>query len=284
MTSGTSATSKIISASNFGVTGGHIPTLGVASTNGVAAARVIGRVGDTPNLALPPPKVESPATISVMTSDKRNYSKKMMDSMDFSIPPPGLPGLVPPGPPPAFDAPPPTFEAPPPTLVPPGIPPPALGEFVGDDPFGCNYEGYEPTQEVQWSLPPPAESFHPPAGDVPPGDPTYEDRDRDVWGRGRTSRDKSPTPRTYDRRQDFGERDRQRRRRSRSRSRERSRERYDRYRDRDREKRDRERRRSRSRSPRSPSGSDRHKHKKSKKEKRDDRRDKVEVKKEKDDE
>jgi hypothetical protein len=217
-----------------------------------------------------------------MTSDKRNYSKKVIENIDFSVPPPGIPGLVPPAPPPAFDNPPPTFDAPPPTLIPPGIPPVAMGDFVGDDPFGYNYEGYEPTQESQWSLPPPAESFHHSGADVPPGDPTYEERDRDAWGRNRTSRDKSPTPRSYERRPEYADRDR-RRRRSRSRSPDRSRERYDRYRDRDREKRERERRRSRSRSPRSPSGSDRHKHKKNKKDKRDDRREKVDIKKEKED-
>ena len=260
----------------------QIPTLGIASANGLTN-RIASRVTSEQTVAplhQPPQAVDSPATISVMTSDKRNYPKKIMD---FSVPPPGIPGLIPPGPPPTFDNPPPNFDAPPPNLVPPGIlPPPPIAEFVGDDPFGYSYEGYEPTQESQWSLPPPAESFHPPSGDVPPGDPTYEDRDRDAWGRTAASRDKSPTPRSYERRQEYSDRDRRRRRsRTKSPDRPRDRDRYDRHRDRDREKRDRERRRSRSRSPRSPSGSDRHKHKKSKK---DRSRDKPDIKKEKDDE
>ena len=220
-------TSKIISSNTF--SGGQIPTLGVASSNGTSSNRIVSNLAAA--IHQPPPAipvVESPAPIAVMTSDKRNYStKKVIDTIDFSMPPPGLMPPGPPptfdGPPPVFDGPPPVFDGPPPILVPPGMLPPSIGEFVGDDPFGYNYGGYEPTQESQWSLPPPAESFHPPPGDVPPGDPSYEDRgDRDAWGRGRTSRDKSPTPRSYDRRPapaEYAERDGSSRRRRRSRSR-----------------------------------------------------------------
>jgi pre-mRNA 3'-end-processing factor FIP1 len=211
-------TPKIISSNTF--SGGHIPTLGVTSNNGTMGNRIISSIATS--IHKPPPAipvVESPAPIAVMTSDKRNYpAKKVMETIDFSMPPPGLAGLIPPGPPPTFDGPPPVFDGPPPSLMPPGMPPPLIGEFVGDDPFGYNYGGYEPTQESQWSLPPPAESFHPPPGDVPPGDPSYDDRgDRDAWGRGRSSRDKSPTPRSYDRRD--ADRDGSSRRRRRSRSR-----------------------------------------------------------------
>jgi hypothetical protein len=56
--------------------------------------------------SLPPPDVaaspDAVAPISVMTSDKRVYSKKVIDTIDFSVPPPGLvpPGIPPPGLPP----------------------------------------------------------------------------------------------------------------------------------------------------------------------------------------
>ena len=156
---------KIIPSSTF--SGGQIPTLGMASSNG-SANRIPTRVPDTTSvpppvvgLHQPPPVVASPASIAVMTSDKRIYSNKSV--MDFSVPPPGLSGIVPTGPPPTFDAPPPKFEGLPPGFVPPGIPPPPIGDFVVEDPFDFSggYVGYEPTQESQWSLPPPAESFHP---------------------------------------------------------------------------------------------------------------------------
>ena len=202
-------THKIIPTNQF--IGGHIPTLGVASNNVTSSNRTVAN-----SIHKPPPIVEPSTSIAVMTSDKRSYSNKI----DFSMPPPGLAGLIPPGPPPTFDGPPPVFDGPPPILVPPGIPPPPIGDFVGDDPFDYHYGGYEPTQESQWSLPPPAESFRPPPGDIPPGDPSYDDRgDREGWVRGRSSRDKSP--RSYERRAaaELAERDVSSRRRRRSRSR-----------------------------------------------------------------
>lgn len=207
-----SLNAKIISTSSF--SGGQIPTLGVSSlSNGTKANRIVPNIASS--IHQPPPAIpviNSSTPIAVMTSDKRNFSNKKV--VDFSVPPPGLASLIPSGPPSVFDG-------LPPSLIPPGIPPPPIGEFIGDDPFDYNYGGYEPTQESQWSLPPPAaESFHPPPGDVPPGDPTYDDRgDRDAWGR-RHSRDKSPTPRSYDRRAaEYAERDASSRRRRRSRSR-----------------------------------------------------------------
>jgi len=236
--------------------------------------------------------------IAVLTADKRDYSKKIIQNMDFSVPPPGM-------------------NVPPPSVPPPNFsaPPPASDDF---DPFAedqyDNYAGgYEPTQESQWVAPPSTYLGGGDNPDAPPGDAAYEDK-RDPWQRnGRRGSREDP------------ERDR-RRRRSRSRSRDRYRERdrrdrdrgidkdrergidkersidkdrgtdkdrergiekdrergvdkdreRDRRRDRDRDRdreRDRKRERSKSRSPRrdskSPSSSDRHKHKKSKREKRE---------------
>ena len=198
--------------------------------------------------------------IAVLTADKREYSKKMFDGVDFSRPPPGM-------------------NVPPPNIsVPPNFnaPPPAGEDFDAAEDNYDYYGGYEPTQESQWVAPPSAYGGDgpPPSGDAPPGDVGYDDK-RDPWqrnGQRRTSRE-SPG------------RDRKRRR-SRSRSRDReygSRYRSEReYRDRERE-RDRRRRRSRSRSrergvdrerkrsrsPRDSRSPSSHRHKKSKKDKRE---------------
>lgn len=203
------------------------------------------------------------STISVMTSDKREYSKKVIAEMDFSVPPPGIgpPGVPPPGIPPTIvSGPPPGFQPPP-------------DEFPADDPFGQgpDYDfysgGYEPTAENQWQAPPPGASsqqWSASDGDGPPGESgQYEDRG---WKR-RSSRDNS-RDRSASRSRSEYER---KRRRSRSRERgdryrERS-ERRDRDRDRDRE---REQRRSeRERREKSRSRSPSHRHKKSKKEKKE---------------
>jgi len=206
---------------------------------------------------------KSSSGIAVLTADKRDYSKKIIQNMDFSVPPPGM-------------------NVPPPSVPPPNFsaPPPGSDDFdpTGEDQFDYYGGGYEPTQESQWVAPPSTYLGSGDNPDAPPGDAAYEDK-RDPWQRNgrRTSRE-SPG------------RDR-RRRRSRSRSRDRYRERdrrdrerpergvdkdreRDRRRDRDRDReRDRKRDRSKSRSPRrdsrSPSSSDRHKHKKSKREKRE---------------
>lgn len=216
--------------------------------------------------------------IAVLTADKREYSKKLFDGVDFSRPPPGM-NVPPPNVnvPPNFNAPPPTGE-----------------DFDAAEDNYDYYGGYEPTQESQWVAPPSTYGGDgpPPSGDAPPGDVGYDDK-RDPWQRNgqqrRTSRE-SPS------------RDRKRRRtRSRSRDREYgSRYRAEReYRDRDRD-RDRRRRRSRSRSrergiererkrsrsPRDSRSPSSHRHKKSKKDKREksDHRDvKREVKEEPDD-
>jgi len=203
------------------------------------------------------------------TSDQRDFSKKMFEKMDFSVPPPGM-------------------NVPPPSIPPPNFsaPPPSSGEDfdpAAEDQYDYYGGGYEPTQESQWVAPPSTYvgGSHP-NSDAPPGDIAYDDK-RDPWQRNgqggsggrRTSRE-SPS------------RDRKRRR-SRSRSREhryresrdyrdsrrdrdperpRDRERRDRDRERDRD-RDRDRKRSRSpRDSRSPSTSS-HKHKKSKRDKRE---------------
>lgn len=205
--------------------------------------------------------------ISVLTADKRGYSRKIFDNVDFSVPPPGM--NVPPPSLPSHN-----FSAPPPTS----------DEFNAFEDENIYEGGYEPTQESQWVAPPSAYLGDRPANaDAPPGDAAFDDK-RDPWQR-------SNNGRRVSREADF--RDDRKRRRSRSRSRER----YDRYRDRDRERdrdrdrdrerdrdrdrdrgerssrrrsrsRDRSNRRSRSRSPRD-SRSPSHKHKKSKREKRD---------------
>ena len=70
-----------------------IPTLGGGGLKG----------GDKLDTTKPPPVPAAPAApdvptaISVMTSDKRTYSKKVMDgppppTIDFSVPPPGMTG------------------------------------------------------------------------------------------------------------------------------------------------------------------------------------------------
>lgn len=232
--------------------GGAIPTLGQGSKRHGDDHRGISNQS-------------SSSGIAVLTADKREYSKKIFDNIDFSVPPPGM-NVPPPSLPPNFSAPPPgdDFES-------------------HDDNYGDYYGGYEPTQDSQWVAPPSSyQGGGHPNSDAPPGDSAYDDK-RDPWQRnGRRSSRDSPS------------RDRKRRR-SRSRSRDRrdyrdyrDRRDRDRDRDRDRERRDREKRRnrSRSRSPRgsrSPSSSSRHK--KSKRDKREkseksDREIKTEVKEE----
>ncbi len=228
----------------------NISTVGAPPTSSSAPQRLPTVL----NRSVPPPSTQGsqatkdneesssgPAPIAVMTSDKRIYSKKVLENMDFSVPPPGLP---PPGiPPPTRAAPAGAFDGPPPSHE--------MVEYP-EDPFGHDYDsmysGYEPTMESQWSAPPPAAV----GGDAPPGDTSYEGCERDVW------RDRRRSSRDLDR----YERDRsdRKRRRSRSRSRE-SRYGRDRDRDRDREREKRRRERSRSRSP--------SRHKKSKKEKKE---------------
>lgn len=269
------------SSRNFEKThnGGSIPTLGQAPKRHHQ----------------PPPDLNSSAKtssgIAVLTADKREYSKKIFDTIDFSVPPPGLPH---------HSVPPPNFSAPPPTSEDFEAPPEEQYDYYG---------GYEPTQESQWVAPPSSYSV-PNSGDAPPGETEYYDK-RDPWqrngqrgsrespGRDRTKRRRSRSrsrdryreridrDRERDRRRE-GDRDRERdrerdrgdrekdRRREGDRDRERERgdrdrgERSDRDKDRERDK-ERKRDRSRSRSPReskSPSSSG-HKHKKSKREKRE---------------
>jgi len=246
--------------------GGTIPTLGNQGNKrlGASSSSDRDRAHDHRDRDHSIPSISnkpSSSGIAVLTADKREYSKKIFDNIDFSVPPPGMNVPPPSVPPPNFSAPPPGSDA----------------DFdpIAEDQYDY---GYEPTQESQWVAPPSSYlgGGANPNSDAPPGDTAYEDK-RDPWQRNgrRTSRE-SPG------------RDR-RRRRSRSRSRDRFRERDrrdrdrgdkdrgdrgDRRRDRDRDReRDRKRERSRSRSPRrdsrSPSSSDRHKHKKSKREKRE---------------
>lgn len=259
--------------------GGTIPTLGQGQ---------IKRLGPSSSDRhrdhnLPGSAEKTPSGIAVLTADKRDYSKKIIQNMDFSVPPPGMnvpPPTVPPGPPPNFSG-----------------PPPGADDF---DPFAedqyDNYAGgYEPTQESQWVAPPSTYLGGGDNPDAPPGDAAYEDK-RDPWQRngrrtsrespGRDRRRRRSRSRSRDRYRERDRRDRDRgidkerdrgidkeRERGVDKDRERDRRRDDRRdRDRDRE-RDRKRERSKSRSPRrdsrSPSSSDRHKHKKSKREKRE---------------
>jgi len=231
-----------------------IPTLGAPLKPKVEA-------GSKLDVSVPPPAATpEPSAISVMTHEKRTYSNKVMEKtgmgappqggppppggpggMDFSVPPPGgfsapPPGIPPPGlPPPGI---------PPPGIPPPGFPPPsgAPGEFdyaAGAPPeqppqhdyeFGGAYN--EPTQESQWSVPPPSFDgggppphggpppghLGPPPGDAPPGDAGYEGGgpDRDPWGQRDLRRDDRDDRRRRDYR-DYGG-DSRKRRRSRSRS------------------------------------------------------------------
>ena len=50
----------------------------------------------------------APSGISVLTADKRRYSQKIFNNMDFSVPPPGM------NVPPPTSIPPPNFQNPPP--------------------------------------------------------------------------------------------------------------------------------------------------------------------------
>ena len=109
----------------------------------------------------------APSGISVLTADKRRYSQKIFNNMDFSVPPPGM-------------------NVPPPTSIPPPNfqnPPPFTDENF--DAFEENYEGgYEPTQESQWVAPPSTYvGDRPPNSDAPPGDAAYDEKSRDPWQR-----------------------------------------------------------------------------------------------------
>ena len=154
----------------------------------------------------PPPSIQSTSTeshsatsnapsssgISVLTADKRGYSRKMFENMDFSRPPPGM-NVPPPNMPTNFSGPPPSDD------------------FDAMEENFDNFEGgYEPTQEHQWLAPPSAYMGDRPANsDAPPGDAAFDDK-RDPWQRNDGRRD-SRDANYHDRK----------RRRSRSRSRER---------------------------------------------------------------
>ena len=84
---------------------------------------------------------------------------------------------------------------PPPTIPPPGFqhphPPPEAFDYGEQHQHQPDYEfygsGYEPTQESQWSVPPPGFDGPPPQqpqhSDAPPGDAGYEGgAERDPWG------------------------------------------------------------------------------------------------------
>ena len=91
---------------------GAIPTLGAAKQPVKYHTPQIGQRGVIQSIGAKPEN----STISVMTSDKREYSKKVIAEMDFSVPPPGIgpPGVPPPGIPPAIvSGPPPGFQPPP---------------------------------------------------------------------------------------------------------------------------------------------------------------------------
>merc|ERR1719430_2114470 len=158
-------------------------------------------------------KKQEPAPISVMTSDKRIYSKKVLEGIDpanpsapttdFSLPPPGIP---PPGIPPPMNVPPPglpSMNVPPPGM---GAPPPNVAPS-GDFDFSHNDEnyedyyggGYEPTQESQWQVPPAyQDQTPPPNSDAPPGDTGYDEHksDADPWKNSRRPSRESPSHRT----------------------------------------------------------------------------------------
>lgn len=158
-------------------------------------------------------KKQEPAPISVMTSDKRIYSKKVLEGIDpanpsapttdFSLPPPGIP---PPGIPPPMNVPPPglpSMNVPPPGM---GAPPPNVAPS-GDFDFSHNDEnyedyyggGYEPTQESQWQIPPAyQDQTPPPNSDAPPGDTGYDEHksDADPWKNSRRPSRESPSHRT----------------------------------------------------------------------------------------
>lgn len=126
----------------------------------------------------PAPAPQQPTTISVMTSDKRVYSKKVLESsgmVDFSLPPPGMAtGGAMTMPPPGMGMPPPPFAGPPPSMVhplsmpPPGLhllPPPALGHH--------HHLGAPPGGEFgAYGAPPPAPGI---GGPPPPLMPEVDD-------------------------------------------------------------------------------------------------------------
>jgi len=236
------------------VMSGTIPTVGGGDGKGYVKKPAI-----VSTLPTPPPKKEEPSGIQVMTHEKRHYSTKVMNSMDFSMPPPGLPS---------------SFNLPPPGLPPPVIDSsaaPVVADYPPPDPFHGEADpyagGYEPTAEAQWSVPPPMSYLDqpPPSAHLPP--PPHGTT-ADPYGGDRYRRPRDDRYDRYDRDRDHDRRGSRRRSRSRDRDRERrsdprSRDSDPRSRDRDRERererdRDRERgervvkkeRRSRSRSPR----------------------------------
>jgi len=243
----------------------RISESGAGLPNSSGGASNVKRIAPQENQAVTNVGKSNSSGIAVLTADKREYSKKMFEGIDFSRPPPGM-SVPPPSMPPNFNA-----------------PPPAGEDFDAAEDQYDYYGGYEPTQESQWVAPPSTYGGDgpPPNSDAPPGDAGYDDNKRDPWQRnGRRGSRESPgrdrkrrrgsrsrsRERDYNRYRDYRDRDRERDR-DRDRDRERDRDR-DRKRDRDRD-RDRDRERKRSRSPRdsrSPSG---HRHKKSKKDKRE---------------
>lgn len=286
---------EAISTTNpFNKPGGSIPTLGGGTVKQLTPMVLTSGPGGDNNgvadVSNPPPPVPpgtGPAPIVVMTSDKRAFSKKVFETMDFSVPPPGLLPTPTNVPPPTMR---PEFQAP---------PPPHAAAFDGSTHEDYEFYGYEPTQESQWVAPPSTYEGGgpPPNSDAPPGDTSYDDKRGDVWERSgsasrRTSRETPPISSSRDHRSRDYDRERRSRKRSRSRSRERSHRDYresrdrdrdsrrDRDRDRDRDSRsDRRKDRSRSRSPKGSKSPGGHKHKKSKKDKKDKEKEK-EIKKE----
>jgi len=193
-----------------------IPTLGSAAP----IVRLTGtgvpglNINTSDSTDLEADKKQEPAPISVMTSDKRIYSKKVLDGIDpanpsaptadFSLPPPGIP---PPGIPPSMNVPPPglppSMNVPPPGMgaistsgPPPNVPPTGDYDFShNDDNYEDYYGGYEPTQESQWQVPPAyQDQTPPPNSDAPPGDAGYDEHksDADPWKNSRRPSRESP--------------------------------------------------------------------------------------------
>lgn len=211
-----------MSTNNVNSAPSSIPTLGSTtqpiriSTVGTRLQSVnVNSVG-SPDMEAAESKQE-PAPISVMTSDKRIYSKKVMDGIDpsgsgaltadFSLPPPGIPppgipppnamNLPPPGLPPSMNVPPPGLAHIPASGPPPNIPPSGDFDFShNDENYEDYYGGYEPTQESQWQVPPTFQDRQgpPPNSDAPPGDAGYDEHksDTDPWKDRRSSRETPP--------------------------------------------------------------------------------------------
>ena len=216
---------KVQSVSAQPTTLSNIPILGGGELAAAAAARPVPRIVST--LKTVEAKPPEPSGITVMTHDKRIYSNKVANTLDFSIPPP-MGG---------FSMPPPGLGSEPPPVIPTTAPPteefsasefPASefppAEAFGEDPYSGGFN--EPTAEAQWNVPPPVYNTSlPPPGLPPPivggPPPTAElygrsSNDADPRYRMRDSREKE----REDRYRDY-DRDR-RRRRSRSRERERN--------------------------------------------------------------